>query len=63
MELNIKTMIATLGGRKTAAELCGVSVDAVKKWEGANRVPSKHWVSIVNATNRGVTYDMLGGQA
>jgi|TARA_R110000765_G_scaffold26725_2_gene65345 carbamoyl-phosphate synthase small subunit len=56
---NTKEVVASLGGRTEAAKLCGISGDAVKKWEQGNAIPSKHWQKIVRATNGAASFDML----
>ena len=36
-------VIQQAGGDKRVAKACGVSLDALRKWREAGRVPSKHW--------------------
>lgn len=42
--MKLAILISALGGKERAAELCGVSVDALRKW--GNAIPSKHWRAI-----------------
>ena len=44
-----KEIVAALGGRQAAAALCGITDEAIKKWEQSGVVPPKHWSAIVNA--------------
>ena len=44
-----KEIVAALGGRQSAATMCGITDEAVKKWEQSGAVPSKHWQAIVDA--------------
>ena len=46
----IDDIIARLGGPEPAAQLTGVSLDAIRKWRQARAVPSKHWAAVIAAT-------------
>ena len=56
---NTKQVVASLGGRNAVARLCEISGDAVKKWEQAAAIPSKHWRTIVRETNGAASFDLL----
>lgn len=45
----IQKIISALGGKEAAAACCGVSVDAIRKWETFGKIPPKHWPTIVQA--------------
>tara|TARA_R110002110_G_scaffold415072_1_gene647777 strand:- start:765 stop:959 length:195 start_codon:yes stop_codon:yes gene_type:complete len=54
-----KLVVQSLGGRSATARLCNISDDAVKKWEQAGAIPSKHWRTIVKETNGATSFDLL----
>ncbi len=51
-------IIDGLGGRDAAADLCGITADAVRKWT-INGVPPKHWPLIVQSSGGRISYDLL----
>ena len=52
-------ILRRLGGADAAAQLTGVSPEAVRKWRSAGAIPPKHWSAIMSAT--GLTMDDLSG--
>jgi carbamoyl-phosphate synthase small subunit len=50
MQISISDLIDRLGGAEAAAELTGVSLDAVRKWRSANAIPSRHFAPLMAAT-------------
>jgi DNA-binding transcriptional regulator YdaS (Cro superfamily) len=56
--MDINGVINRLGGRDKTAELCGITEDAVTKWHKIG-IPSKHWDSIVTATESEISFEFL----
>ena len=63
---NLITKAIEIVGLQALADLCGVSYQAVKKWEAAGRLPRTEWTGetlyspkIEQATNGEVTRAML----
>jgi carbamoyl-phosphate synthase small subunit len=50
MPISIADLITRLGGAETAAQLTGVSTEAVRKWRSGNAIPTRHWAAIMAAT-------------
>jgi carbamoyl-phosphate synthase small subunit len=50
MTVSIAELIERLGGADAAANLAGVSADAIRKWRAAGAIPSRHWPAIMAAT-------------
>jgi carbamoyl-phosphate synthase small subunit len=50
MQISISDLIDRLGGAEAAAELTGVSTEAVRKWRSANAIPSRHFAPLMAAT-------------
>jgi carbamoyl-phosphate synthase small subunit len=50
MTVSIAELIERLGGADAAANLAGVSADAIRKWRTAGAIPSRHWPAIMAAT-------------
>ena len=50
MPASIPKILEKLGGPDAAAQLIGVSPDAIRKWRTNNAIPSKHWPAIMAAT-------------
>jgi hypothetical protein len=55
----VRDVIKALGGTKVAAELCGVSDNAISNWRSWNRMPA-HSFPIVSREllNRGLTAEI-----
>jgi carbamoyl-phosphate synthase small subunit len=54
MAKSIAELIDLLGGPDAAAELTGVTTEAVRKWRSADAIPSRHWPAIMAATGLGM---------
>jgi hypothetical protein len=56
---SVRDVVKALGGSKAAAELCGVSTNAVSNWRSWNRLPA-HTFPIVSREllNRGLTAEI-----
>lgn len=39
-------LIQRAGGDEKVAKACDVSVDAIRKWREAGRIPPKHWPTV-----------------
>jgi carbamoyl-phosphate synthase small subunit len=50
MQTSIDEILRRLGGNEAAAQLTGVSPEAVRKWRSANAIPPRHWPTIMAAT-------------
>ncbi|MGH7051362.1 MAG: glutamine-hydrolyzing carbamoyl-phosphate synthase small subunit [Acetobacteraceae bacterium] len=61
MPLSVDDIIQRVGGIEPAAELTGVSTDAVRKWRQARAIPTRHWPKLIAAT--GLTLGELPGAA
>jgi carbamoyl-phosphate synthase small subunit len=61
MTLSIADLIDRLGGADAAAELTGVSTEAVRKWRAAGAIPAKHFQAVMAAT--GLPLDAMPGAA
>ncbi|MGH7083576.1 MAG: carph-isopro domain-containing protein, partial [Acetobacteraceae bacterium] len=61
MALSVDDVIQRVGGIEPAAELTGVSTDAVRKWRQARAIPTRHWPKLIAAT--GLTLGELPGAA
>lgn len=59
MHMPIDEILHRLGGNDAAAQLTGVSLEAVRKWRSAGAIPPKHWPAIMAAT--GLSMDELSG--
>ena len=59
MHTPLDEILRRLGGNEAAAQLTGVSPEAVRKWRSAGAIPPKHWPAIMSAT--GLTIDDLSG--
>lgn len=58
--LTIENVIDACGGPAALASLCGVTLDAIRKWKRpAGRVPARHWPLIVRLTGGRISYDDL----
>lgn len=51
----VKQIAFDLGGRRVLAEKCGVSLPAIAKWVEADKIPPKHWPTIVEQTRESRT--------
>jgi len=49
MALDVKEIIARLGGPEAAARRLGVSTEALRKWRSAQAIPSRHWPALIAA--------------
>ncbi|QNT77271.1 glutamine-hydrolyzing carbamoyl-phosphate synthase small subunit [Entomobacter blattae] len=47
---NVEQIITLLGGAEKAAQLTGVSTEAIRKWRQGQAIPAKHWSIIIQAT-------------
>ena len=56
--MDTNSVINRLGGPEAMAGLCKITEDAVSKW-GKNGIPTKHWPTIVSATNAEISYEFL----
>jgi carbamoyl-phosphate synthase small subunit len=61
MSKSIADLVDRLGGAEAAAQLTGVSTEAVRKWRSADAIPSRHWPAIMAAT--GARMEELSGEA
>jgi carbamoyl-phosphate synthase small subunit len=59
MPVSVEDVIQRLGGVDAAAQLTGVSTEAVRKWRQARAIPTRHWPRLIAAT--GLTLDDLPG--
>ena len=57
--LSVSDIVAAIGGRARAAQLCDVSLDAIRKWREKNYIPPKNWPALVGASGGRVTYHAL----
>lgn len=57
--LSVSEIVAAVGGRARAAQLCNVSLDAIRKWREKNYIPPKNWPPLVGASGGTVTYHVL----
>jgi len=57
--VNVESVIDRVGGQDAAARLCGVGVEAVRKWRQARAIPTRHWPVLVQAT--GLDFASLAG--
>jgi carbamoyl-phosphate synthase small subunit len=55
MTISIADLIERLGGAEVAANLTGVSHDAIRKWRAVGAIPSRHWSAIMQATGLPMT--------
>lgn len=57
--MNIKDLTKGILTVRAVADLCGITVQAVYKWENAGRIPAEHCRAIEESTNGQVTrYDL-----
>ncbi|MDE8344692.1 MAG: glutamine-hydrolyzing carbamoyl-phosphate synthase small subunit [Acidocella sp.] len=59
MTISIAELIDRLGGTDAAANLTGVTPDAIRKWRHAGSIPPRHWPAMMAATGLAMT-DMPG---
>lgn len=57
--VSVSEIVAAVGGRARAAQLCDVSLDAIRKWREKNYIPPKNWPALVGASGGRVTYHAL----
>lgn len=56
---SVSDAIYAVGGAAKACQICGVSLDAVRKWREKGCIPPKNWPSMVEHGADVVTYDAL----
>ncbi len=61
MAVSVDDILQRLGGLEAAAELTGVSTEAVRKWRQARAIPTRHWPRLIAAT--GLSLEDLPGPA
>ncbi len=61
MPVSVDDILQRLGGIEAAAELTGVSTEAVRKWRHSHAIPTRHWPRLIAAT--GLALDELPGPA
>lgn len=57
--LSVSDVISAVGGASRASQICGVSLDAVRKWREKGWVPPKNWPNLVRHGGDAVTYEAL----
>lgn len=57
--LSVSDAISAVGGASRASQICGVSLDAVRKWREKGCIPPKNWPSLVEHGADKLTYDAL----
>lgn len=50
-------IIERAGGDEKVAKVCDVSLDAIRKWREAGRVPPKHWPTVAQLS--GTSLDVV----
>ena len=60
MDMNLITQVIELVGLRPLAQACGVSHQAVRKWEAAGRLPRTEWTGETNYSE--VIEHITGGQ-
>jgi len=61
MTVSVEDILQRLGGLEAAAQLTGVSSEAVRKWRQARAIPTRHWPRLIAAT--GLSLEELPGPA
>lgn len=59
--LSVSDAVSAVGGAFRASQICGVSLDAVRKWREKGCIPPKNWPSLVEHGADRLTYDALEG--
>jgi len=56
---SVSDAISAVGGASRASQICGVSLDAIRKWREKGCIPPKNWPNLVQHGANLVTYEVL----